>query len=86
MPEGATFVVITLLVPFPTIKFPAVKELVPVPPFATGNIPETALPMDNLPQLGATPMPPDISTFPTPTSLSFPIVVVEVAYNKSPVV
>jgi len=58
----------------------------PVPPFADGSTPVTAVVRLILPQLGATPTPPEISAFPVATSLSLANVVVVAAYKRSPTV
>ena len=63
-----------------------VEEVTPVPPLATGRVPETAVAKPTLPHDGAEPTPPEIRAFPTATSASLAKEVVVFAYSKSPVV
>src|SRR6185437_8951549 len=74
------------VVPFPYRSCEEVKVVLPVPPFATGKVPETAEARATLPQLGATPTPPEMRTFPVATSASLESVVEFEAYSMSPVV
>jgi hypothetical protein len=58
----------------------------PVPPLVEGNIPLVCVTSPILPQLGATPRPPDINAFPVVTSESLLNALVDDAYKISPTV
>ena len=63
-----------------------VDDVTPVPPLATGRVPDTCVVNPTLPQDGATPVPPDINVFPVAILASFAKVVAPEAYIISPVV
>ena len=81
---GIVDAAVTAPVPFPN-KYPD-KVVAPVPPLATGRVPDTEVVRLTWPHKGATPTPPDNKTFPVATSFNRASVVDELAYNRSPVV
>jgi hypothetical protein len=62
-----------------------VEDVTPVPPLATGKVPETAVAKPTLPHDGAEPTPPEIKALPTATSGNLASVVVVSAYSRSPI-
>ncbi len=63
-----------------------VTDVVPVPPFAMGNVPDTFDANAILPHSGAVPTPLDINAFPAATAANLDKAEVEDAYNISPIV
>ena len=61
-----------------------VEDVTPVPPFATGNVPETCVVRAIFPQLGAVLTPPEIRALPVATPASFDNAEVVEAYSRSP--
>ena len=61
-----------------------VDEVTPVPPFATGRVPDTEVARPIFPQEGAELTPPEINALPTATSGNFAKDVVVSAYKMSP--
>ena len=66
------------------VATPEPNEVIPVPPFATGSVPDTCVVSPIFPHDGAVPIPPDISAFPVATPASLASVVEPEAKIISP--
>lgn len=62
------------------------EEVTPVPPLATGKVPDTEVARPTCPHEGAEPTPLEMMTLPTATAASLDSAVVVLAYKMSPMV